>query len=103
MVVPGTPERRGATDNRSMVGILWHRRETRRQTENTNLDLQLRKELVYSTTDLPTRLQPRRVHDPQSRGDVEQLQAKAQERSHDLGVVQVLQETLSQAGLGRGA
>ena len=40
---------RGASNNRGRVEIVWHRRETRRQTENTNLDLQPRKELVYST------------------------------------------------------
>ena len=32
-----------------MVEIWWHRRETRRQTENTNFDLQHQKELGYST------------------------------------------------------
>ena len=31
-----------------MVKLLWHRRETRRQTENTNLDLRPREEPVYS-------------------------------------------------------
>ncbi len=31
----------GASYNRAMVDILWHRRETRRITENTNLDLKL--------------------------------------------------------------
>jgi hypothetical protein len=31
-----------------MVEILWHRRETMRPTENTNLDLSLREEPVYS-------------------------------------------------------
>ena len=30
-----------------MVEILWHRRETRRQTENTNFDLNS-KDLTYS-------------------------------------------------------
>ncbi len=40
---------RGAADNLSMVEILWHRRETRRQTENTNIDLQLGEDAVYST------------------------------------------------------
>lgn len=40
---------RGAADNFSMVEILWHRRETRRQTENTNIDLQLGEDAVYST------------------------------------------------------
>ncbi len=30
---------RGVSDNREMVEILWHRRETRRQTEKTNIDL----------------------------------------------------------------
>jgi hypothetical protein len=29
-----------------MVGILWHRRETRRQAEKTNIDLQCRKKLI---------------------------------------------------------
>ena len=41
---------RGVSDNRDTVEILWHRRETRRQTEKTNLDLTLRKELIYSTS-----------------------------------------------------
>jgi hypothetical protein len=40
---------RGVSDNRHMVEILWHRRETRRQTEKTNLDLYSRKRLIYST------------------------------------------------------
>jgi hypothetical protein len=32
-----------------MVEILWHRRETRRQTEKTNFNLQRREKPVYST------------------------------------------------------
>jgi hypothetical protein len=32
-----------------MAEILWHRRETRRQTEKTNVSLQPRKSSVYST------------------------------------------------------
>jgi hypothetical protein len=32
-----------------MVEIWWHRRETRRQTENTNFDLQHWEEPGYST------------------------------------------------------
>jgi hypothetical protein len=40
---------RGVSDNRHMVEILWHRRETWRQTEKTNLDLYSRKRLIYST------------------------------------------------------
>ncbi len=39
---------RGVSDNREMVEILWHRRETRRQTEKTNIDLYLREKLIYS-------------------------------------------------------
>jgi len=37
----------GTTDG--MVLMLWHRRETRRQTENTNKDLPHRKAPAYST------------------------------------------------------
>lgn len=33
-----------------MVEILWHRRETRRQTENTNFNLQHSEEPAYSPT-----------------------------------------------------
>ena len=43
---------RGVSANRRMVEILWPRRETRRQTEKTNLDLYLRKKLIYSTIPL---------------------------------------------------
>jgi len=32
-----------------MAEILWHRRETRRQTEKTNVSLQPRESSVYST------------------------------------------------------
>ena len=39
----------GAGANWCMVKILWHRRETRRQTEKTNLNLKHRKKPVYST------------------------------------------------------
>jgi hypothetical protein len=35
--------------NRGMAEILWHRRETRRQTEKTNVSLQPRESSVYST------------------------------------------------------
>jgi len=35
--------------NRKMAEILWPRRETRRQTEKTNLGLYLREKLIYST------------------------------------------------------
>lgn len=34
---------RGAGNNRRVVEILWHRRETRRTTEKTKIDLSLRK------------------------------------------------------------
>ena len=39
---------RGAGDNWCMVEIWWHRRETRRQTEKTNFDLQHREKPAYS-------------------------------------------------------
>ena len=39
----------GPGDNWCMVEIRWHRRETRRPTENTNIDLQHREEPGYST------------------------------------------------------
>jgi len=39
---------RGVSENCGMVEILWHRRETRRLTEKTNLDLYARKGLIYS-------------------------------------------------------
>ena len=39
----------GLRHNWCMAEIMWHRRETRRQTEKTNRDLQPREELVYST------------------------------------------------------
>ena len=45
---------RGVRANRKMVEILWHRRETRRQTEKTNLGLYLREKLIYSTNLLTT-------------------------------------------------
>jgi hypothetical protein len=32
-----------------MVEIMWHRRETRRQTENTNVNLEHQEEPIYST------------------------------------------------------
>jgi hypothetical protein len=32
-----------------MVKMMWHRWETRRQTEKTNIDLQHREEPAYST------------------------------------------------------
>ena len=35
--------------NQCMAEILWHRRETRRQTENTNFGLKHRESPVYST------------------------------------------------------
>jgi len=44
-----SPVLRGAGANWCMVAILWHLRETRRQTEKTNLNLQHRKKPVYST------------------------------------------------------
>jgi hypothetical protein len=37
-------------DNWRMVEILWHRRETRRQTENTNVNLERWEEPIYSTS-----------------------------------------------------
>ena len=40
---------RGAGANGCMDEILWHRRETRRKTEKTNLILQHLKKPVYST------------------------------------------------------
>ena len=40
----------GREFNGDMEEILWHRRETRRQTEKTNLSLQPWKAPVYSTT-----------------------------------------------------
>ena len=43
---------RGVRANRKMVEILWHRRETRRQTEKTNLGLYSREKLIYSTNRL---------------------------------------------------
>ena len=39
----------GLECNFGMDEILWHRRETRRQTENTNIGLQHRESPVYST------------------------------------------------------
>ena len=39
-----------------MVIILWHRRETRRLTENTNLDLYHREAPAYSTEQLKQRI-----------------------------------------------
>jgi len=38
----------GQEFNRSMDEILWHRRESRRQTENTNIVLQLWETPAYS-------------------------------------------------------
>jgi hypothetical protein len=46
----------GPGDNWCMVEIWWHRRETRRQTENTNFDLQHQKELGYSTDKVTSKL-----------------------------------------------
>ncbi len=43
---------RGTTEG--MVEILWHRRETRRQTEKTNFSLEPRKAPVYSTICVPS-------------------------------------------------
>ena len=40
---------RGRGTTEGMAEILWHRRETRRQTEKTNFSLQPRKAPVYST------------------------------------------------------
>jgi hypothetical protein len=40
---------RGAGANGYRVEIVWHRRETRRQTEKTNLNLSYREKPVYST------------------------------------------------------
>ena len=39
---------RGRRFNCDMVEILWHRRESRRQTEKTNFDLQSREAPAYS-------------------------------------------------------
>ena len=41
---------RGRRFNCDMVEILWHRRESRRQTEKTNFDLQSREAPAYSKT-----------------------------------------------------
>jgi len=41
------PVLRGERNQSSMVEISWHRRETRRQTENTNFNLNS-KDLTYS-------------------------------------------------------
>jgi hypothetical protein len=46
----------GPGDNWCMVEIWWRRRETRRQTENTNFDLQHQKELGYSTDKVASKL-----------------------------------------------
>ena len=40
----------GQEFNCDMVEILWHRRESRRQTEKTNFDLQSREAPAYSKT-----------------------------------------------------
>jgi hypothetical protein len=42
------PVLRGAGVNRSMDEILWHRRESRRRTEKTNIVLQLWETPAYS-------------------------------------------------------
>ena len=39
----------GLGSNRGMAEILWHHRETRWQTENTNIGLKHRESPVYST------------------------------------------------------
>jgi hypothetical protein len=44
----GSVRGRGTTEG--MAEILWHRRETRRQTEKTNVSLKPREAPVYSTT-----------------------------------------------------
>jgi len=44
---------RGRRFNCDMVEILWHRRESRRQTEKTNFDLQSREAPAYSKTQVP--------------------------------------------------
>ena len=45
--------REGLGLNWCMVEIKWHRRETRRQTENTNFDLQHWEAPAYSTNNRP--------------------------------------------------
>ena len=47
---------RGRRFNCDMVAILWHRRESRRQTEKTNFDLQSREAPAYSKKRLPPRV-----------------------------------------------
>jgi hypothetical protein len=39
----------GVGDNWCMAEIMWHRRETRRQTENTNINLEHWERPIYST------------------------------------------------------
>jgi len=43
----------GLGSNRGMAEILWHHRETRWQTENTNFGLKHRESPVYSTKNPP--------------------------------------------------
>ena len=44
---------RGWATTRARGEIVWHRRETRRQTEKTNLTLQLGERPIYSKPCLP--------------------------------------------------
>jgi len=53
----------GLGNNQSMAQRLWHHRETRRQTENTNIGLQQRKSPVYSTKTPPNLKCPYRTTD----------------------------------------